>query len=32
MSEAIDTRELPALITGYLAAHQARDLDAAPAC
>jgi uncharacterized protein (TIGR02246 family) len=32
MSEAIDTRELPALITGYLAAHQARDLDAALAC
>jgi uncharacterized protein (TIGR02246 family) len=27
MSEAIDTRELPAVITGYLTAHQARDLD-----
>lgn len=32
MSEAIDTRQLPAVITGYLAAHQARDLDPALAC
>ncbi|MEV6638617.1 nuclear transport factor 2 family protein [Amycolatopsis sp. NPDC051371] len=32
MSEAIDTRELPAVITGYLTAHQTRDLNAALAC
>ena len=29
MTEAIDTRRLPAVITNYLTAHQARDLDAA---
>ncbi|MGK3207798.1 nuclear transport factor 2 family protein [Amycolatopsis sp. MEPSY49] len=29
MSESIDLHELPAVITGYLAAHQARDLDPA---
>lgn len=32
MSEAIDARELPAVITGYLTAHQARDLNPALAC
>jgi uncharacterized protein (TIGR02246 family) len=32
MSEPIDTRALPAVITTYLAAHQARDLDPALAC
>jgi ketosteroid isomerase-like protein len=32
MSEAIDTRELPPVITGYLTAHQARDLNPALAC
>ncbi|QUQ68580.1 nuclear transport factor 2 family protein [Kutzneria sp. CA-103260] len=29
MSTPIDTRELPQVITDYLAAHQARDLDPA---
>lgn len=29
MSEPIDTRALPAVITSYLTAHQARDLDPA---
>lgn len=32
MTETIDTRALPAVITRYLAAHQARDLDPALAC
>jgi uncharacterized protein (TIGR02246 family) len=32
MSELIDTRALPPVITRYLAAHQARDLDPALAC
>jgi uncharacterized protein (TIGR02246 family) len=32
MSEAIDTRALPAVITTYLTAHQARDLTPALAC
>ncbi|HEY4452968.1 MAG TPA: nuclear transport factor 2 family protein [Pseudonocardiaceae bacterium] len=29
MTESIDTRDLPAVITSYLTAHQARDLDPA---
>ncbi|WP_072482286.1 nuclear transport factor 2 family protein [Amycolatopsis australiensis] len=29
MSEAIDPNELPAVITGYLTAHRARDLESA---
>jgi hypothetical protein len=29
MSTPIDTRQLPLVITDYLAAHQARDLDPA---
>ena len=31
MSESIDTRQLPAMITDYLAVHQSRDLDRAMA-
>jgi hypothetical protein len=32
MGEQIDTRQLPEVITEYLAAHEARDLDLAHAC
>ena len=32
MGEQIDTRQLPQVITEYLAAHEARDLDLALAC